>query len=330
MQKTKNFKPTKQNQQNEFQNHLLREDNIRRFGSNGDLSYKDFVGLLGKLYGGLGLWSSGCELRYQDEDGDLVNVGSQMEWEEMAVLCKGKLIRLTVSPPRESNGRHGAPWGCGGIHPCQRFLPSFLTDNIGNLPTFVPFGLQGMPGRFLYHFLHREGIQALDRKDFQTARTLFASLSTLQPEDPISHYNLACAESLLGSVEAAATALVRSIEVGYNDLEHLLSDPDLENLKVQSPARFGEICSLLRPQEGRSEGDGVGGEGGRKVEVVVPLEVAAPPRVEETWKKEEVTESKWGKELEMLHEFGFHSDVLLIELLEQTEGSIQKTIELLL
>eukprot|EP01124_Arcella_intermedia_P025724 TRINITY_DN4663_c0_g1_i2.p1 TRINITY_DN4663_c0_g1~~TRINITY_DN4663_c0_g1_i2.p1 ORF type:complete len:317 (-),score=68.28 TRINITY_DN4663_c0_g1_i2:24-974(-) len=308
------------------------EDNIRRFGSVDALSYEDFVVLLGKLYGSVGLWSSGCELRYQDEDGDLVNVGNQMEWEEMlAVLGKGKVIRLTVSPPESNSGR-GAPRGCAdrGAHPCQRSLPFFLKANIGNLPTFVPFGLQGMPGRFLYHFLHREGIQALDRKDFQTARTLFASLSTLQPEDPISHYNLACAESLLGSVEAAATALVRSIEVGYNDLEHLLSDPDLENLKVQSPARFGEICSLLRPQEGRSEGDGVGGEGGRKVEVVVPLEVAAPPRVEETWKKEEVTESKWGKELEMLHEFGFHSDVLLIELLEQTEGSIQKTIELLL
>eukprot|EP01124_Arcella_intermedia_P030591 TRINITY_DN6726_c0_g1_i1.p1 TRINITY_DN6726_c0_g1~~TRINITY_DN6726_c0_g1_i1.p1 ORF type:complete len:312 (+),score=67.93 TRINITY_DN6726_c0_g1_i1:95-1030(+) len=303
------------------------EDNIRRFGTASDISYKHFIGLLENLYGGLGLWRPSCSLRYRDEDGDFVIVGSQLEWEEMvSLLGKGKVIRLTVAAAERSSG-------CGraqGAHPCPGFA-------------FLP---SGMPGRFLYHTLHREGIQALDRKDFPAARSLFATLTALKPSDPISHYNLACADSLLGNVEGAASALVRSIEVGYNNLQHLLSDPDLENLQVRCPARFGEICSLLDPLR-RCGGECAGkGEAGAPEG---PAVVAAPAKVEEVQegRREEVvqegmrevvvqegmakeTESKWSKELEMLHQFGFHSDVVLIELLEQTGGCIQKTIDLLL
>jgi tetratricopeptide (TPR) repeat protein len=55
-------------------------------------------------------------------------------------------------------------------------------------------------------------------------------LAQLAPEDPTVHYNLACSLALLGHGAKALDALERSIDLGYDDPDHLLADGDLKSL----------------------------------------------------------------------------------------------------
>ena len=64
-------------------------------------------------------------------------------------------------------------------------------------------------------------------------------LVQLRPNDPNAHYNLACSYSLLRMNNPAIEALHSSLKLGYNDFEHLMNDPDLENLRNDS--RFIKI-----------------------------------------------------------------------------------------
>ena len=43
-------------------------------------------------------------------------------------------------------------------------------------------------------------------------------------------YNLACSYSLLNRVADARAAMVRAIELGYDEWDHMRRDPDLVNL----------------------------------------------------------------------------------------------------
>ena len=66
-----------------------------------------------------------------------------------------------------------------------------------------------------------------------------------RPEEPIFHYNLACSYSLVGQLDAAFTSLRDAIKLGYDDLEHLTMDRDLDNLRRDG--RFREIVAELEP-----------------------------------------------------------------------------------
>eukprot|EP00028_Trichosphaerium_sp_Am-I-7-wt_P002314 CAMPEP_0168519218 /NCGR_PEP_ID=MMETSP0405-20121227/7183_1 /TAXON_ID=498012 /ORGANISM="Trichosphaerium sp, Strain Am-I-7 wt" /LENGTH=114 /DNA_ID=CAMNT_0008539711 /DNA_START=101 /DNA_END=445 /DNA_ORIENTATION=- len=68
----------------------------------------------------------------------------------------------------------------------------------------------------------------------------------MNPNDMIAHYNLSCACSLLGRVQEAFESLEASIKLGYNNLQHLLSDPDLEN--VRKCPEFEKVIAPLRPK----------------------------------------------------------------------------------
>jgi tetratricopeptide (TPR) repeat protein len=69
-------------------------------------------------------------------------------------------------------------------------------------------------------------------------------LAELRPEDPIVQYNLACSYALLGSKEDGLEALGRAIELGYDDLEHLESDRDLDG--IRDDERFAELVKKIR------------------------------------------------------------------------------------
>ena len=56
-------------------------------------------------------------------------------------------------------------------------------------------------------------------------------LVELRPLDGVAHYNLACSLALLGNSQEALAALWQAFEVGYDDVVHLESDPDLESLR---------------------------------------------------------------------------------------------------
>ncbi len=63
------------------------------------------------------------------------------------------------------------------------------------------------------------------------------------PEDPTVHYNLACSLALIGQSEVALTELETSIELGYDDAEHLLADADLAS--VREAPRFRALVESL-------------------------------------------------------------------------------------
>ncbi len=56
-------------------------------------------------------------------------------------------------------------------------------------------------------------------------------LVRLQPDDPTTHYNLACSLALKGRKSEAVKALRTAITLGYQDFEWMRHDPDLDALE---------------------------------------------------------------------------------------------------
>jgi len=56
-------------------------------------------------------------------------------------------------------------------------------------------------------------------------------LARLRPEDPLVHYNLACSFSLLRRLNESLGSLEKAIDLGYDDLIHLVNDSDLDSLR---------------------------------------------------------------------------------------------------
>lgn len=60
-----------------------------------------------------------------------------------------------------------------------------------------------------------------------------------EPDKPAFRYNLACSLALSGDLDGACGELLRSIDLGYRDFDHLMQDEDLVALRAD--ARFGLI-----------------------------------------------------------------------------------------
>lgn len=56
-------------------------------------------------------------------------------------------------------------------------------------------------------------------------------LAQLCPRSATVFYNLACSHALLTHMSEALSALEAAVDLGYDDLEHLLSDPDLAAIR---------------------------------------------------------------------------------------------------
>lgn len=72
-------------------------------------------------------------------------------------------------------------------------------------------------------------------------------LSKLCPDDPVVFYNLACSYSLIGELDDAYKSLKQSIEVGYDDVQYLNTDPDLRNLR--SDDRYQKLLDQLTAKQ---------------------------------------------------------------------------------
>jgi len=69
------------------------------------------------------------------------------------------------------------------------------------------------------------------RGEYEKGHNLDRRLVRLRPADPTAYYNLACSCSLLRKIDDAFTALKRATSLGYRDVNHMLKDPDLANLR---------------------------------------------------------------------------------------------------
>jgi tetratricopeptide (TPR) repeat protein len=133
-------------------------------------------------------------------------------------------------------------------------LPSFLSgalsfqtlgERVGNLDINVAH---------LQQTLHREALRLMESpeaKSLLEAKNLLLSLLHLQPEDPVTLYNLACADSLIGNISSALSYLRQSIHQGYNNLVHMCQDPDLAALRGLE--EWHNLVALLKEKLGAAQ-----------------------------------------------------------------------------
>jgi len=85
-------------------------------------------------------------------------------------------------------------------------------------------------------------------------------LVEIRPRDPIVYYNLACSYSLLNNMDKSFDAIKKAIKFGYNDLDYLQQDEDLEDLRKDS--RFKKFFQELKEQDKKN--DKTSGSGGER------------------------------------------------------------------
>ncbi|MSU46286.1 MAG: hypothetical protein EXS42_03970 [Lacunisphaera sp.] len=71
-------------------------------------------------------------------------------------------------------------------------------------------------------------------------------LVRLEPDNPTAHYNLACSLALCKKRPDALRSLRQAVSLGYDDLDWMQQDPDLELLK--NDPEFLQLLRQLKPQ----------------------------------------------------------------------------------
>lgn len=76
-------------------------------------------------------------------------------------------------------------------------------------------------------------------------------LASLEPQNSLVFYNLACSYSLTGQFGRAVEALEKALSLGYRDFAWLAKDPDLKKLRAQPAYRdLKEKISRLKKKAG--------------------------------------------------------------------------------
>lgn len=89
---------------------------------------------------------------------------------------------------------------------------------------------------------------ALEADDLDAAEIVCREFIEQIPFSPDGYYNLACVMARRGEVDAALEQLRAAAGHGFNNVEHVQSDPDLEALRGDE--RFAEIVELVRKATG--------------------------------------------------------------------------------
>ncbi len=100
----------------------------------------------------------------------------------------------------------------------EEFIVWFLEGVLENYPNYIEC-LMYLGNAYTAMGKYEEGLQ-IDLK-----------LRKFKPCDPIVHYNLACSYSLMGKIDLSLVALRKAIELGYDDIQHIENDTDLDRLK---------------------------------------------------------------------------------------------------
>jgi len=192
--------------------------------------------------------------------------------------------------------------------------------------------------------IHRKAMSHLEVKEYSEALHAFKSQCILEPENPIPFYNVACSASLLKNEEEALKYLNQAIDLGYKNLEHMLQDSDLDN--IRHCEGFVLACRRLRPEPEPVVVPPVPVYVPEPVVVspvvpepvpepvvvppVVPVPVPVPePVVVAPVVPEPVVPpvyTRWAAELEVLHDIGYVNDELIVPILEKNNGNVQQTV----
>jgi predicted esterase len=83
----------------------------------------------------------------------------------------------------------------------------------------------------------------IGQQAYRDAALSLSLAARVKPDDPVVHYNLACAQARAGEIRPALVSLGRAVELGFDDAPLMESDPDLERLRGE-PA-FSELLETL-------------------------------------------------------------------------------------
>jgi len=314
-------------------------ENIRRFRTEKCPAYDEFIVLMAKQYS---QFHPELRIQYVDTEGDRIDVNSQHEWQEMFEELKNEsIIKIHVlegktgqyfkdGPPPQplyfyqenpaisestSDLQSRVPQCLQELFPGKHILPynipSFLEGivTISNLPNNEVDLDVDIPK--LRVAIHKKGLSLLQNKEYAKGRYLFHSLCILDPQEPNAHYNFACSEALLGNIPGALSALRKAVNVGFNNVQHMQNDRDLDS--IRNTPEFAQIlydieCKLYPPLV---------------ISEPVPSSII-PSR--DTLTNQPSPAQKWASELSVLHDIGFLDDELSISLLERNQGSVEKTV----
>ncbi len=98
-----------------------------------------------------------------------------------------------------------------------------------------------------------EGLMCLyiAHRRYTDALQLAAILVALKPADPEAWYNLGSCYALNGRATEAIAALAKAINTGFDDIEWIQFDVELQSLK--SDPRFQQLLRMARQKTGRPE-----------------------------------------------------------------------------
>ena len=282
-------------------------------------------------------WVKGnFELKYLDDEGDMILMESNIEWNECIRIWKATAsgpLRLEVKKVKSQKhsidekqqssksincsadetdaiiqevldlvvGSEMKMLEAGYMSPSEYDLESWLTVT----PSLKGNALLRANLSSLNLFLSKKGHQCLDSSDFTSAVKWF-QFGTRLSSAAVCWYNLACSHSLNSSPDHALEALKKSLELGYKSFDNIVTDTDLEAIK--SSPQFSEIMSQFFPDK-------------------VPL------KCEEEDHQNEETKSlrlKYSEQLFELRKMGFDVDDKILFLLQKHDGLIGNVISDLL
>eukprot|EP01130_Rhizamoeba_saxonica_P015312 TRINITY_DN6834_c0_g2_i1.p1 TRINITY_DN6834_c0_g2~~TRINITY_DN6834_c0_g2_i1.p1 ORF type:complete len:327 (+),score=56.51 TRINITY_DN6834_c0_g2_i1:159-1139(+) len=305
-------------------------DNIRRIRVQRIPSFKDFGRMLDARYNN---YAPHMKIKYYDSDNLQQTINNELEWMQMLCdqngdnvfrlyICDDQKVpflkdysgpvplyfymdQVTKDPVDDGyceSFKESVPrclealFHDGKIIPGE--LPSFLeaaikvtTKQLSNVEVIIDVHISK-----LFNSLHRETIQIIKNRELILAKKYLLAMLELKPNHYIVLYNLACVESLLDNHESAISALEKSIENGYEDIKHILDDPDLNNIKSLDP--FNKLIDLISSKY--------------------------------IYELENSDKSKWSTQLEALHDMGFKNDDLSILFLEQFNGEVNNVVSSLI
>ena len=131
--------------------------------------------------------------------------------------------------PDEPNANSGKPGRRGRRSESKSAMPWF--GSLGQLDFDIEFFGRLLQRKTDAIDVLRVLAELVSRKgDVHRAVELDNRLVELLPDDFLARYNLACSLALAGRADDAIDSLSRAILLGYDDLAHMESDPDLESL----------------------------------------------------------------------------------------------------
>lgn len=89
---------------------------------------------------------------------------------------------------------------------------------------------------------------AIEKKDYLAMESLTRTMTTLAPEWPDAHYNLACALAMQGKKDAAIESLTQAVSLGFANAQLMETDADLAGLR-DMPAFQASLAIAKRAAE---------------------------------------------------------------------------------